>query len=155
MFTEFIMFVVIRPGKYASNCMYVLNFTPRNILPHHRAIHTYGNRGTTARHARARDHLVIYSGEKQPELVEGESNAVLDKPPIKVTLDPGALPLRSASRLSLSKVHSVEHTVPAARIGKIAPLDVYRLRQYAAEALGAIAPKDGEFLVEVAEEDEE
>jgi hypothetical protein len=149
------MFVVIRPEQYASNCMYVNKFYAAQYLTHYRAIHTYGNRGTTARHARARDHLVIYSGEKQPELVAGESNAVLNKPPIKVTLDPGARPLRSASRLSFSKVHSVEHTVPAARIGKIAPLDVHRLRQYAAAALGAIAPKDGELLVEVAEEDEE
>jgi len=140
MFTEFVMFVVFRPGKHSSNCM---------------AIHTYGDRGTTARHARARDHLVIYSGEKPPELVEGESKAVLDKPPIRVTLDPGVMHLRSASRLSHSKPQSVEHTLPVARIGKVAPRDVEKLRQYAAEALGFKAPKDGGLLVDLAEEDEE
>jgi hypothetical protein len=98
---------------------------------------------------------VIYSEEKPPELVEGESKAVLDKPSIRVTLDPGVMPLRPASRLCLSKVHAVEHTVPVARIGKVAPRDVEKLRQYAAEALGVTAPKDGELLVDLAEEDEE
>lgn len=32
MFTEFVMFVVVRPGKYSSNCMYVDPFTSRNVL---------------------------------------------------------------------------------------------------------------------------
>jgi hypothetical protein len=48
----------------------------------------------------------------------------------------------------------VDYTVPAARIGRISPRDVERLRQYAAEALGVITPKDGELLVDLAEEDE-
>jgi hypothetical protein len=98
---------------------------------------------------------VIYSGEKQPGLVEGESKAVLDKPAIRVTLDPGVMPLRPASRLCVSKVHAMDHSIPVARIGKVAPRDVERLRQYAAEALGVTTAQDRELLVDLAEEDEE
>jgi hypothetical protein len=89
-----------------------------------------------------------------PDLVEGESTVVLEKEPIKITLDPSAEPLRPTSRLAFAKLHTVEHTVPAALIGKIAPRDVERLKQYSAEALGLVAPSDGASLEEVVEEDE-
>jgi hypothetical protein len=127
----------------------LISFYITQYLTYSRAIHTYGNRGTTARHARAREHLVIYSGEKVPELLQGESEVVLQKPPIKVTLDPTAKPLRPASRLALAKLHTVEHSVPVSIMGKIAPSDVYRLRQYSAEALGV------PVLADLAEDDEE
>lgn len=99
-------------------------------LTHYRAIHTYQNRGTTAPHARPRDHVVIYTGETEPDLVEGESETILNKRSIKVTLDPKGEALLPASRLSLSKLHTVEHDIPVAILGKIAPRDVERLRQY-------------------------
>jgi hypothetical protein len=121
----------------------------------YRAIHTYGDKGTTARGARARDHLLIYSGDEQPALIEGESEVVLERPPIKLNLDPGASPLRPASRLALSKLQTVEHTVPVARIGKIDPSDVRRALQYSAEVLGAVAHADGGLLDDLAEEGEE
>jgi hypothetical protein len=79
---------------------------------------------------------------------------VLERPPIRITLDPSAEPLRPASRLALLKLHTVEHTVPVALIGKIAPRDVDRLKQYSAEALGVVAPMDGGSLEDVAEEDD-
>src|ERR1700753_3086162 len=123
-------------------------------LTYNRAIHSYGNKGTTARHARPREHLLIYSGDSPPKLVDGESEVVLEKPPIKVTLDPSADPLRPTSRLAISKLHTVEHNVPVAVIGKIAPRDVGRLRQYSAEALGVAAPI-ADPLDDLAEEDEE
>jgi hypothetical protein len=126
-----------------------ISFCITQCLTYFRAIHTYGNKGTTARHARAQEHLVIYSGEEVPELVQGESEVVLQKDPIRVTLDPTAKPLRPASRLSLAKLHTVEHSVPVSIIGKIAPSEVYRLRQYSAEALRI------PLLADLAEDDEE
>jgi hypothetical protein len=79
---------------------------------------------------------------------------VLERPPVRVTLDPSAEPLRPASRLALSKLHTIEHNSPVGLIGKIAPRDVERLRQYSAEALG-IAPTDGGSLEDVVEEEEQ
>jgi hypothetical protein len=122
-------------------------------LTYYRAIHTYNDKGTTARHARPRDHLVIYSGDKQPELIQGESKAVLARPPIRITLDPKAQPLRPASRLSLLKLHTVEHNIPVGLIGKVIPRDVDRLKKYSAEAIGGVARTDGGSLEDVAEED--
>jgi hypothetical protein len=123
-----------------------------------RAIHTYENRGTTAPHARPRDHVVIYTGEKQPDLVEGESKVVLNRKPIRVTLDPKGQPLRPASRLSLSKLHTVEHDIPVSRLGKITPRDVEKIRQYCAEVQGlffASGDRTSEALDDVGEDDEE
>ena len=79
---------------------------------------------------------------------------VLERPPIRITLDPNAEPLRPASRLALSKLHTVEHNIPVALIGKIAPRDVERLKQYSLEVLGVVAPTNGGSLEDVAEEDE-
>jgi hypothetical protein len=98
---------------------------------------------------------VIYSGDTQPDLVDGESEVVLERPPVRVILDPKAEALRPASRLALSKLHTVEHNIPVALIGKIAPRDVERVRQYSAEALGVVAPMDAGSLDDLAEEDEE
>jgi hypothetical protein len=86
--------------------------------------------------------------------VEGESEVVLEKPPVRVYLDPKAEALREASRLALSKLHTVGHDVPVALIGKIASRDVDRIRQYAAKALGVVSSIDG-GLDDLAEEDEE
>ena len=80
---------------------------------------------------------------------------VLEKTPIRITLDSSAEPLRYASRLALAKLHTVEHNIPVALIGKIAPRDVERLKQYSAEALGIVTPADGGSLEGVAEEDEQ
>lgn len=86
--------------------------------------------------------------------MEGESIAVRDKPPIKIELDQSAEPLRPASRLALAQLHTVEHNIPVALIGKIAPRDVERLRQYSAERLGVVSPAGAGSLDELAEEDE-
>jgi len=139
-FTETLRFVVLRAHTHYSICL---------------AIHSYGNKATTARNVRPREHLVIYSGDNPPELVEGESEAVLARPPIQITLDPSADPLRPTSRLAISKLHTVEHNVPVAIIGKIAPHDVNRLRQYSAEALGAAPPSTTDSLHDLDEEDEQ
>jgi hypothetical protein len=122
-----------------------------------RAIHTYQNRGTTAPHPRAQDHVVIYTGEKPPPLVDGEDRVILNRTPIKVTLDIKGEALRSTARLSLAKLHTVEHTTPVAIIGKIAPRDLDRVRQYCDEVQGLSSSSDGasQLLVDVEEEDEE
>jgi hypothetical protein len=121
-----------------------------------RAIHTYGNRGTTAPHARPRDHVVIYTGEKQPDLVEGESEAVLNRKPIMVTLHPQGQALLPASRLSLSKLYTVEHDIPVSRLGKITPRDVEKIRQYCVEIHGFFTSGDraSEALDDVGEDEE-
>jgi hypothetical protein len=122
--------VVIRPHRTHSTCLYVDFSTFRQPLTHCRAIHTYGGRATTAPSARPRDHLVIYTGSQVPDLVEGESRAVLDKDPVRVTLDLKGDALLPESRLSLTKLQTVEHSVPVAIVGKIAPSDLERIRQY-------------------------
>jgi hypothetical protein len=95
-----------------------------------RAIHTYGGRATTAPNARPRDHLVIYSSDREPDLVEGESQIVRQKRGVRVTLDPKGEPLHPESRLCLSKPYTVEHDIPVAIVGKITPTDVDRIRDY-------------------------
>jgi hypothetical protein len=125
-------------------------------LTHYRAIHTYQNRGTTAPRARAQDHVVIFTGEEPPELVEGEDEVILNRTPIKVMLDAKGEALRPTARLSLAKLHPVEHNTPVAIIGKIAPRDVERVRQYC-EAQGLFTSTDSasQLLVNVQEEDVE
>jgi hypothetical protein len=49
----------------------------------------------------------------------------------------------------------VEHNVPVAIIGKIAPRDVDRLRQYSGQALGLNPPGVEDALDDLAEEEEE
>jgi hypothetical protein len=126
-------------------------------LTHHRAIHTYQNRGTTAPRARAQDHVVIYTGEKPPDLVEGEDEVILSRTPIRVTLDTKGEPLRPTARLSLAKLHTVQHNTPVAIIGKIAPRDVEKVRQYYREVQGLSTSTDSasQPLGGVQEEDEE
>jgi hypothetical protein len=125
-------------------------------LTHYRAIHTYQNKGTTARHARPRDHVVIYTSEKRPDLVEGEDEVILKRKAIKVTLDPKGEALLPASRLSLSRLHTVEHDIPVAIIGKITRHDLEKIRQYTAEVQGFLPSADGasQALDEVDEEDD-
>jgi hypothetical protein len=101
-----------------------------HLTPLCRAIHTYGGRGTTATHARTRDHVVIYTGDQPPALVEGESESIYNRRPIQVTLDPKGEPLLPASRLNVAKIHTIDHDIPVAKLGKISPRDVERLRQY-------------------------
>jgi len=108
-------FVVVRPSKHHSVCL---------------AIHTYGGRATTATHARTRDHVVIYSGNEPPQLVEGESETIWNRRAIQVVLDPKGEPLLETSRLNVAKVHTIEHIIPVAKLGKISTRDVERLRQY-------------------------
>jgi hypothetical protein len=129
-FGEILRFVVIRPYRTYSTCLYMNPSTFRQPLTHYRAIHTYGRRATTAPSARPRDHLVIYTGNEVPDLVEGESKAVLDKDPVRVTLDPKGDALLPESRLCFTKLQTVEHSVPVAIVGKIAPGDLDRIRQY-------------------------
>lgn len=95
-----------------------------------RAIHTYGGRGTTAVHARTRDHVVIYTGDRPPHLIDGESESIWNRRAIQVTLDAKGEPLLPASRLNVAKIHTIEHDVPVAKLGKITPRDVEKLRQY-------------------------
>jgi len=136
-FGEILRFVVIRPHRTHSTCL---------------AIHTYGQRATTAPSARPRDHLVIYTGNEVPDLVEGESEAVLDKDPVRVTLDPKGDALLPESRLSLIKLQTVEHSVPVAIVGKIAPSDLERIRQYSGVYMSA--DRTAEVLDDFEEGDE-
>ena len=72
-----------------------------------------------------------------PDLVEGESKAVLDRDPVRVTLDLKGDALLPESRLSLTKLQTVEHNVPVAIVGKIAPSDLQRIRRYSGVYMSA------------------
>jgi hypothetical protein len=101
--------------------------------------------------------MVIYTGDKEPDLVEGESEAILKRKPIRVTLDPKGQPLRPASRLNLSKLHTVEHDIPVSRLGKITSRDVEKIKQYCVEVQGlfTLGDRASEALDDVGEDDEE
>ena len=157
-FGEILRFVVLRPHKRHSICL--------QVHPHHvsfanltcfRAIHTYQNQGTTARHARARDHVVIYTGERRPPLVPGEDvEVLLKRDPIKVTLDQKGEPLLPASRLSLAKLYTIEHNIPTFPVGKISSRDVENVKQYCIEVQGLFAsPNMGSQALPEIDEDEE
>jgi hypothetical protein len=87
-----------------------------------------------------------------PDLVEGESRAVLDKDPVRVTLDLKGDALLPESRLSLTKLQTVEHSVPVAIVGKIAPSDLERIRQYSGVYMSA--DRTAEVLDDFEEGDE-
>jgi hypothetical protein len=150
---------VLRPHKLHSICLYVNQSLHEVIqyLTHFRAIHTYQNKGTTARHVRPRDHVVIYTGRQPPELVDGEDEVILSRTPIKVTLDPKGEALLPTSRLNLSKLHTVEHNISVSMIGKILPRDVDKLRQYCVEVQGLFSSADraSQSLHDVDEGEEE
>ena len=120
-----------------------------------RAIHTYQNQGTTARHARARDHVLIYSTERPPPLVPGEDTEVLmRRSAIKVTLDQKGEHLLPASRLNLAKLYTIEHNIPTFPVGKISSRDVDNVKQYCIDVQGLfISPTQS--LPDVEEDEDE
>jgi len=65
--------------------------------------------------------------------VEGEDKAILNRTPIRVTVDPKGEALLPASRLNLAMLYTVEHSIPVAIIGKIALGDIEKLRRYCGE----------------------
>ena len=122
-----------------------------------RAIHTYHNQGTTARNARPRDHVVIYTGERPPPLVPGEDEGILKRPPVKVTVDPKGEELQPSSRLSLAKLFTVEHNISTSPLGKLSSRDVERVKQYCIEVQGLFGSADttSQSLDDVEEDEEE
>jgi len=93
--------------------------------------------------------VVIYSGDQPPPLVPGEDEVILDREPIRVTLDPKGEALLPASRLSLAKLYTVEHNIPTGPVGKISSRNVKHLKQWCAEVQGLFAP-----LPDVGEDEE-
>jgi hypothetical protein len=151
-FSEMLRFVVIRPDKRHSLCLYI-NQSLHWLVPcltGYRAIHTYSGRATTAAHARTRDHIVIYTGDEPPELVVGESETIWNRRPILLNLDPKGEPLDPASRLNVSKVHTIDHDIQVAKLGKISSRDVERLRQYS-----GISTSSSQALDDLEEYDED
>jgi len=69
-----------------------------------------------------------------------------------VTLDPKGDPLLAASRLNIAKPHTIDHDIPVAKLGKISPRDVERLRQYSGIATSTQGLDD--FVVEDDEDDD-
>jgi len=123
-FGEYLRFVVIRPHKRHSLCL---------------AFHTYNKRGTTRRHTSARNHLVVYSGDRQPELLPGEDPAILEgRPAIKVTLEPKVESLDPTTRLNLDKLYTFDHVNPITPVGKISTRDIEMVRRYCAEVQGLV-----------------
>jgi hypothetical protein len=151
--------MVVRQHKRHSICLYVNHSLSSALtgLTSWRAIHTYQNQATTARHARPRDHVVIYSGDRQPNLVAGEDNLILRRPAIKVRLDPKGEGLEPASRLNLAKFYTVEHNIAIFPVGKISAGDVDYVRKYGTEVQGFLATMDApsQSLGAVDEQDEE
>jgi uncharacterized protein DUF6590 len=156
-FGEVIRFVVVRPHKRHSICLYVnqLSCSTMQILTLCRAIHTYQNQGTTARHARARDHVIIYTGDDPPDPLPGEDNVILSRPAIKVRLDPKGEELLPASRLNLAKPYTMEHNTPISPVGKISSRDVENVRRYYAEVQGVLISTPSLPDVNESEEEEE
>lgn len=60
----------------------------------------------------------------------------MKRDPIKVSLDAKGEALLPTSRLSLSKVYTVEHNIPTYPVGKISSKDLDRVKLYCAEVQG-------------------
>jgi len=65
-----------------------------------------------------------------PVLIEGESETIWNRKPVKVTLNSNSEALDPASRLDISRIHTIGHDTPVAKLGRISPRDLERLRQY-------------------------
>jgi hypothetical protein len=95
---------------------------------------------------------VIYSSDREPDLVEGESRVVRQKRGVHVTLDPKGEPLLPESRLCLSRFYTVEHDISVAIVGKITPSDNDRIREYS--GITSSVDRATEVLDDFEEEDE-
>jgi hypothetical protein len=98
-----------------------------------RPIHTYGGKGTLASHAKASQHVQVYTESEPPPLLHRER---LSRDPVKVVPKSSKIVLDKASRLSLIKPASIEHNLPVAEIGKVGSRDLERIRGYTLEYLG-------------------
>jgi hypothetical protein len=124
----------------------------RQSLTSRSAIHTYQNKGTTARSARPRDHVIVYSEGRQPSLVPGEDRSIRDRDPIKVNMDPKGEPLNAAARLNLAKIYTIEHNIPIFPVGKISSKDIEKIRGYCSKIQGI---SFANALPDVSEDEEE
>lgn len=61
---------------------------------------------------------MVYSGDKPPPRLDGESNELL-KPPIKIEMRSSRHKLDRRSRLNLSNVYTVEHNIKVCFIGEV------------------------------------
>jgi hypothetical protein len=93
--------------------------------------------------------VVIYTGDQPQPLIPGEDEVILDREPIRVTLDPKGEALLPASRLSLAKLYTVEHNIPTYPVGRISSRNVELVKRWCAEVQGLFAP-----LPEVGEDEE-
>jgi hypothetical protein len=154
-----LIFLVLRPHKHHSICLYVnqsiCNVIQSLTLGPCSAVHTYNGKGTASRHIRARDHVIIYSGDRPPKPLPDEDRAALERrEPIKVKLDPKGEKLKAASRLNLSKFYTFEHNIPIFPVGRISSLDVDNVKRYCAEVQGLLlVPADMQSLPEEEEEE--
>jgi hypothetical protein len=105
----------------------------RDTPTRYRAVNTYRNQGTAAPHARPQDHVVIYTGQKPPRLMQNETKIVLEKRAVRATCQT----LRPASRLNFLKIHTVEHNILVTQLGDISTSDVVRLRGYHTSSLSS------------------
>jgi hypothetical protein len=97
--------------------------------------------------------VVIYTGDQPPPLVPGEDKIILEREPIRVTLDPKGEALLPASRLSLAKLYTVEHNIPTYPVGKISSRCVELVKRWCSEVQGLFAPLPNVGEDEEAEDD--
>jgi hypothetical protein len=84
--------------------------------------------------------VVVYSGDQPPSLVPGEDEVILEREPVRVTLDPKGKALLPTSRLSLAKLYTVEHNIPTFPVGRISSRNVEQVKRWCAEVQGLFAP---------------
>lgn len=134
-------FVVVRDAKESCTC-----------LP----IQTYGGKGVTKRGVNPKDHAALVPKGKEQQLISGEK---LTRDPLHLVIEDRHTKLSSASRINFSKVYTVEHNVKVYSVGRVAPEDIDRLKNYFRRTFDKVeddeSPNGSSIIEEGADEDNE
>lgn len=79
---------------------------------------TYGHQGTLKKGITVDTHGIVYTGDKPPKPLKGESR--LSWPPVQIIGHSKRDKLSSKSRVNYAKIYTVEHNVKVLFVGKIA-----------------------------------
>ena len=121
-FTKIRRFIVVREKTHSCLC-----------LP----LYTYGGQGASKPDLRARDHVAICicTNERAPSPVStGED---FEKSPLGVIVEDSEEKIDPMTRINLGQVFMIQHNLKVAKVGRIHPNDIDRLKNYFVESVTA------------------
>ena len=131
-FAQIRRFIVVESKRkqHWSNCMYVstIVFGLKALLTVISRITTYGGQGTTKYGIDPREHTIVYSGNRAPDKLVGETR--LHKDPLRVVPVDNSQKLDDLSRIDFGKTYPIQHNVKVKHVGSVAPQDFHKLIQY-------------------------